>query len=556
MTPEQDRIHPPPDGDLTHSANALSTATGEAAAALRDLLTVTGVTGGPPPAGPQAIDPPPGFVLEREIGVGGMGVVYLARQLGLNRPVALKLVKGSDKLDAKAVIRFLAEAEAVAAVRHPNVVEVYQYGDHQGKPYLALEYCPGGDLTTLSKAEQTRDAGWFRRVADLMAAVSDGVNAAHALGIVHRDLKPHNVFLTADGTPKVADFGLAKRGLGSDLTNTEAVMGTPAYMSPEQAGGGTKFVGPESDVWSLGVMLYELASGERPFAGDTPLELISRVIGGDVPKLNTKCPAVPAELALLAHKCLSKDPRDRYLTAGELAADLRNWLAGRSITAKPAGAVESAVKWARRNKVLAGAAASVAVTLVVAVAVSLTYAVQADRSAADARTALAQRDAALEAEKTGRAEAAEKRREITAKVITFVSERPTLLTLDRGLFIDAFHDQFPDVGKNELIRTIAVALTVTEEVDVPVEMPPDPYRAPHPGQSPKAGQFTPAVKLRTEKVVVRRVISDRVPLSPVAVLTGFAPMTKNLGEISDAFARQSEGGTQVTMSSIPNMFGD
>jgi serine/threonine-protein kinase len=128
----------------------------------------------------------------------------------------------------------------VAAVRHPNVVEVYSYGDHDGKPYLALEYCPGGDLTTITRAERTRDAAWFRRAAELMAGVADGVQAAHALGIVHRDLKPANIFLTADGTPKVADFGLTKRGVGTDLTKTDAVLGTPAYMSPEQAGGGTK----------------------------------------------------------------------------------------------------------------------------------------------------------------------------------------------------------------------------------------------------------------------------------------------------------------------------
>ncbi len=216
----------PPEADLTRTQGELPTRTGELPKGESSVVPHASTAAG-------AVDAPPGFAIEREIGVGGMGVVYLARQLGLNRPVALKLVKDA-RVDAKALIRFLAEAEVVASIRHPNVVEVYSYGDHEGRPFLALEYCPGGDLTTLSKADHTRDAGWFRRVADLMAKVADGVNAAHAQGIVHRDLKPHNVFLTADGTPKVADFGLAKRGIGSDLTNTQAVLGTPAIAHGRQ----------------------------------------------------------------------------------------------------------------------------------------------------------------------------------------------------------------------------------------------------------------------------------------------------------------------------------
>jgi hypothetical protein len=380
MTPDCTQTSPP-DADRTRTQGEQPTRTGELP---RDESTVVRHT----PAATGAMDAPPGFVIERELSVGGMGVVYLAKQAGLNRPVALKVVKGGTKVDGKALIRFLAEAEAVASIKHPNVVEVYQYGDHAGQPYMALEYCPGGDLSALrnepeaSATGTSRNAAWFRRVADLMAAVADGVNAAHAQGIVHRDLKPHNVFLTADGTPKVADFGLAKRGIGSDLTNTQAVMGTPAYMAPEHASGGTKFVGPEADVWALGVLLYELCCGERPIDTSGPLlDAIARVARGEVSLLRTKAPSVPPDLALIAQKCLSKDPRDRYPTAGGLATDLRNWLTGKPISARPAGVVEQAVKWAKRNKKLAGMGLAVLLTMALATGVSLGFGLEANHQA-------------------------------------------------------------------------------------------------------------------------------------------------------------------------------
>jgi tetratricopeptide (TPR) repeat protein len=358
-----------------------------------------------------------------------MGRVYLGRQVGLNRPVALKLMRSGEGVDAKALIRFLAEAEAVAAIRHPNVVEVYAYGDHQGKPYLALEYCPGGDLTKLTKAEQTRDAGWFRRVAALMAQVADGVNAAHLLGIVHRDLKPHNVLLAADGTPKVADFGLAKRGNSGDLTRTDAILGTPAYMSPEQAGGGTKFVGPESDVWALGVILYELLTGDRPLDAPTPLELVTRVLAGDVPPVRGKCPAVPPDLALITHKCLARDPRDRYHTAGGLAEDLRAWQADKPISARPAGVVEMLVKWARRNPRLAAGVATFAAVLVIGTWVSTWQALRATAEAgrADAEAAEARRlkeeavaNAVEAAEQKRRADEEGTRARVSGELTTFL----------------------------------------------------------------------------------------------------------------------------------------
>ncbi len=330
------------------------------------------------------------------------------------------------RLDEKQLIRFLAEAEAVAAVRHPNVVEVYQFGEQDGRPYLVLEFCPGGDLAgRLSDPPADRP----RWAAEHIAAVADGVHAAHALSIVHRDLKPANVLLAADGTPKVTDFGLAKRGAGHELTQTQAVMGTPTYMSPEQAGGGTKFVGPESDVWSLGVMLFELASGERPFDGDTPLELISRVVGGEVPKLQSKCHTVPHDFALIVHKCLSKEPRERYATAGELSADLRRWLAGEPILARPPGAVESAVRWARRNPKVAGSLAAAVLALVVGSVVSTCLALwalsEAKRADAEAVAAKEQKELASErtaASEKARADEEAVRAKVSGELTTFMRD--------------------------------------------------------------------------------------------------------------------------------------
>jgi WD40 repeat protein/predicted Ser/Thr protein kinase len=355
-------------------------ATPDPPASVGDVATVTG---SPPRADDTraavcAVDPPPGFAVERELGRGGMGVVYLATQHGLNRPVALKMVLGADR---KAVIRFLAESEAVAAVRHPNVVEVYQFGEHLGRPYLALEYCPGGSLDARFAGGPVPPA----EAAVLLADIAAGVAAAHALGIVHRDLKPHNILLTAAGTPKVSDFGLAKRENTADLTRTQAVMGTPAYMPPEQAKGETKFVGPQADVWALGVILYECLTGVRPFAGADAWAVLAAVQRGDFPPPRAINPAVPRDLELVCLKCLSRDPADRYPSAGELAADLRNWREGKSITARPAGPVESAVKWAKRNPAVAMLTAAVFVVLTAGVVVASVLAVRANDAADQAR---------------------------------------------------------------------------------------------------------------------------------------------------------------------------
>jgi eukaryotic-like serine/threonine-protein kinase len=285
-------------------------------------------------------NPPPGFSITLELGRGGMGVVFLGQQQGLNRPVALKLMLGSDQ---KSHLRFLAESEAIASIRHPNVVEVYQFGEHLGRPFLALEYCPEGSLDAVIQHGALEP----RRAAEWLFNIASGVQAAHEQGIVHRDLKPHNILLCSEGQsakssikpasttspenkliPKVTDFGLAKRGEAGELTKTQSIMGTPAYMPPEQARGETKFVGPQADVWALGVILYEMLTGRRPFQENDHWSTLSAVIRGEFPKPRQLNPNIPRDLELICLKCLSQESNDRYATAGELAEDVQLWLNG------------------------------------------------------------------------------------------------------------------------------------------------------------------------------------------------------------------------------------
>ena len=297
----------------------------------------------------QAAEGVPGYAMLGELGRGGMGVVYKARHLKLNRVVALKMMLGGEPTGRGELIRFMAEAEAVAAIKHENVVQVYDYGESAGRPFMALEFCPGGTLDRLlptgSAARPPRD------VAALVARVAHGVAAAHAMGIVHRDLKPGNVFLDAAGVPKVADFGLAKRGEGADVTTEGVGMGTPAYMAPEQARD-AKFVGPQADVWALGVMLYEGLIGVRPFTG-TVQEILAKAQNVDPRPPRALAPAVSYDLELICLKCLAKPPHERYPTAKELADDLDRYARGEAISVRLLGAGERLVRWVRRKPAVA-----------------------------------------------------------------------------------------------------------------------------------------------------------------------------------------------------------
>ncbi|MDX1944939.1 MAG: serine/threonine-protein kinase [Pirellulaceae bacterium] len=272
-----------------------------------------------------------GYEILEVLGRGGMGVVFKARQLGLNRLVALKMILSGANASPQELARFRTEAEAVAQLQHPGIVQIYEIGEQDRCPFLALEYVGGGSLA--EQLDGTPVAA--RTAAELVLALARAVQHAHEKGIVHRDLKPANVLLTGDGPPKITDFGLAKRS-GSDLAHTQtgAVLGSPSYMSPEQASGQSEDVGPATDIHALGVMLYELLTGRPPFKGATLLETIEQVRTHSAVPPRCLQPKIPRDLETICLKCLEKEPTRRYATASDLASDLANFLAGEPITAQ------------------------------------------------------------------------------------------------------------------------------------------------------------------------------------------------------------------------------
>jgi WD40 repeat protein len=339
----------------------------------------------------------PGYEILGELGRGGMGVVYRARQLLLKRPCALKMILAGPHAGTEANVRFLAEAEAAARLRHPHVVQVYGIGAVDGLAYLELEYIEGGSL-----AARLEGRPWpARQAARLVEPLARAMTEAHRLGVVHRDLKPSNVLLAADGTPKVADFGLAK-ALDADggLTRSHAILGSPSYMAPEQAEGKARMVGPAADVYALGAILYELLTGRPPFRGATALETLEQVKSAEPVPLSRLVPVTPRDAETIALKCPRKDPGRRYASAAALAEDLRRFLAGEPIRARRTGLLERAWRWARRNRTVTGLAASVALLLLTVATVSAVSAVWLNWARGEA---LSERNRALgaEAERAG-----------------------------------------------------------------------------------------------------------------------------------------------------------
>jgi WD40 repeat protein len=290
------------------------------------------------------------YELRRVLGRGGMGVVYQAQQLSLNRPVALKMLRSGDLANAAELRRFQVEAEAVAALDDPHIVPVYEVGAHQGRRYLSMKLVPGGSLAG-RLAEYAADP---RAAAGLLATVARAVHHAHQRGILHRDLKPANILVDEQDRPHVTDFGLAKRvEAGDDLTLSGAIMGTPGYMAPEQAAGRRSAITTVADIYGLGAILYATLTGRPPFQADSVLETLDQVRERPPEPPSRLNRRVGRDLETICLKCLEKDPRRRYDSAAAVAADLERYLAGEPILARRTGLVERAAKWARRRPAIA-----------------------------------------------------------------------------------------------------------------------------------------------------------------------------------------------------------
>jgi len=289
-----------------------------------------------------------GYDVLQCLGEGGMGVVYKARHLGLNRLVALKMIRGGSQARPDYFARFRVEAEAVAQIRHPNIIQIYDIGEAEGLPFVALELLDGGGLD--DQLGGNPQPG--RQAAELMITLARAVHVAHQSGIIHRDLKPTNVLYTSDGVPKITDFGLAKR-IDSDGGQTQSgqIMGSPSYMAPEQARGHSRNVGPAADVYALGAILYEMLTGRAPFKGETPIETIRQVIDDDPVTPSRLVPRVPRDLETICLKCLHKDPARRYESAAALADDLARYLRGEPIRGRRVPTWERGAKWAYRRPV-------------------------------------------------------------------------------------------------------------------------------------------------------------------------------------------------------------
>jgi WD40 repeat protein len=318
-----------------------------------------------PPLAPLPQAPPPvlaGYEILEEIGRGGMGIVYKAWQRDLNRPVAIKMVLLGAAATPETLVRFRQEAELAARLQHPNIVQVHEISHQEQRAFLVMELVEGG---TLSRKCGGRPQPAVE-AARLIEVLARAIEHAHRKGVLHRDLKPGNILLTADRAPKIADFGLATCiGLESGLTATGAVLGTPEYMAPEQANQRTRQVGPATDVYGLGAILYDLLTGRPPVTGSDLMDLLLRLREQEAIPPRRLNPSVPRDLETVCLKCLQKDPRHRYASAEALADDLRRFLDGKPIAARPVSRPERAWRWAKRNPTEAATLGAVALLLVV-----------------------------------------------------------------------------------------------------------------------------------------------------------------------------------------------
>jgi hypothetical protein len=291
------------------------------------------------------------YELLEEIARGGMGVVYRARQVSLNRLVALKMILAGQLAGEEEVQRFYGEAQTAARLRHPHIVAIHEVGRHEGQHYFSMAYVEGRSLADLIRDHPLPPA----QAARYVKVVAEAIHYAHQQKVLHRDLKPDNILIDSADQPRVSDFGLAKQiDRDKGLTATGAVIGTASYMPPEQASGQRGQLGPASDVYSLGAVLYQLVTGRPPFRAATTLDTLLQVLEKEPAPPSLLNPSISPDLETIILKCLAKEPQRRYESAATLAEDLGRWLAGEPIRARPAGVWEQAVKWVKRQRTVAG----------------------------------------------------------------------------------------------------------------------------------------------------------------------------------------------------------
>jgi eukaryotic-like serine/threonine-protein kinase len=456
----------------------------------------TGDDGAPP--ADDKIPQIPGYVMEHVLGRGGMGVVYKARHVSLNRIVAIKVPLAGALATATERERHAREARAVAALAHPNIITVYDVGEFAGRPYFTMEFIDGQNLgARLSNTPQpARDA------ATMLATLADAVHCAHQAGIIHRDLKPANVLLAPGGTPKITDFGLA-RSTGGDasVTVTGAQLGTPSYMAPEQARGGPDAQGATVDIYALGSILYETMTGRPPFHGESVVETVRQVLEEEPAPPSRLNPRAPRDLETICLTCLRKEPHRRYPTAAAFAQDLRRFLGGLPIKARPVTAAERLYRWGRRHPARAALLATAIGVLLASVGVG--FWLQHLENVRVAETAT----------REGRA-----RQEIETSVSLAQDLRTNERWVEAGHLLDEAKRRLPEANSADLARVLDDAhqhLAAAWELHE--------IRRRYPESNDRAFDYRPAAEAY-QRVFTRLGFGDEVPLEAAAHAVARSPI--------------------------------